>query len=77
MVRESSAMVSFRPYRRAHTPEEAESELRSMAGAQLDHGLVEIFLTACPPQPGTERAALSGTPAAHAPVGWLVQDGAT
>ena len=60
-----SAMMSFRPYRRARTAEEAQEELRIMAGTKLDERLVEVFLTACQPQtepppahqPSDERAA--------------------
>jgi diguanylate cyclase (GGDEF)-like protein/putative nucleotidyltransferase with HDIG domain len=60
-----SAMMSFRPYRRARTAEEARQELRIMAGTKLDERLVEVFLMSCQPQVephpvsqrGDERAA--------------------
>jgi diguanylate cyclase (GGDEF)-like protein/putative nucleotidyltransferase with HDIG domain len=45
-----SAMVQFRPFRRERTPEEAANELKIAAGAQLDAGLVDIFLKVVQPQ---------------------------
>lgn len=41
-----SAMTTNRPYRKAMTPEQAEAELRKVAGTQLDPELVRIFLRA-------------------------------
>jgi putative nucleotidyltransferase with HDIG domain len=38
------AMISYRPYRRRRTVDEAMSELPGMAGAALDPTLVEVFL---------------------------------
>jgi HD-GYP domain-containing protein (c-di-GMP phosphodiesterase class II) len=38
------AIVTDRPYRPARTPQEAEAELRSVAGAQLDAQVVEALL---------------------------------
>ncbi len=55
-----SAMVLHHPYRRARTPEEARQELRRMAGSELDHRVVEVFLSLCsPPERDTEKKPLS------------------
>ena len=52
-----SAMVSFRPFRRERTPEEAMKELASLGGTQLDGDLVEVFLALLQPRPMPEAAA--------------------
>ena len=49
-----SAMVSFRPFRRERTPEEAMKELETLGGNQLDEDLVEVFLALLQPRPMPE-----------------------
>ncbi len=70
-----SAMMSFRPYRHAKTQEEAELELRAMAGVTLDERLVEVFLSVCRPRPETEVVPVERDERGPAPAKRLAQEG--
>jgi HD-GYP domain-containing protein (c-di-GMP phosphodiesterase class II) len=52
-----SAMTTDRPYRAALSPADARSELRRVAGSQLDPALVEIFLAVLESEPEASSAA--------------------
>jgi diguanylate cyclase (GGDEF)-like protein/putative nucleotidyltransferase with HDIG domain len=69
-----SAMMSFRPYRRAKTQEEAEQELRTMAGVTLDERLVEVFFSVCLPRPEAGAVTVERDDRALAPATRLAQE---
>jgi HD-GYP domain-containing protein (c-di-GMP phosphodiesterase class II) len=70
-----SAMMSFRPYRREKTQQEAEQELRTMAGVTLDERLVEVFFSVCLPRPEAEPVSLERDERAPASAARLAQEG--
>jgi diguanylate cyclase (GGDEF)-like protein/putative nucleotidyltransferase with HDIG domain len=72
-----SAMTSFRPYRRARTGEEAEAELRTMAGSELDAHLVEVFLCVLHPAAESARSPQAGSATSDVRPGWLAGQGAS
>ena len=70
-----SAMMSFRPYRRGMTQEEAEQELRTMAGVTLDERLVEVFFSVCLPRPEMQPIPFERDERAATPAARLAQEG--